>query len=146
MRSDSQVIPRLVAMALLATVLVAAVSCGDKGMGVVTGKVTVDGKPVTHGSITFLSEVGNKDPFTAGIIEGDYTTPPIPVGATKIYIVSREVPPGGPEGGGNDLQKSAPKGSPKVIKVPDKYGSPDTSGLTYDVVKGDQTKNFELSN
>lgn len=139
-------VPRLLAFSILAAALAAASGCGSGGTGIVSGKVTVDGKPVTHGTIFFVSEVGKKDAFAAGIIEGDYTSEPMPVGGTKIYIVSREVPPGGPGGGGNDLQKSSPKASPKVIKVPERYGSPETSGLTYDVVKGDQNKNFELSN
>lgn len=137
--------PRCIALTLLGIALALTMGCGDKGSGVISGKVTVDGKPVTHGSIVFMSQVGKKDAFTAGIIEGEYTTEPIPVGATKIYIVSREVPPGGPGGGGNDLQKSAPKASPKVVIVPDKYGSAETSGLTYDVIKGEQKKDFELS-
>ncbi|HJZ58674.1 MAG TPA: hypothetical protein VKE74_27275 [Gemmataceae bacterium] len=137
---------RWTATAALAVALALAAGCGG-GEGTVRGKVTVGGQPVTHGSITFLSEAGKRDSYTAGIVDGQYTTDPIPCGSTKVYISSREVPPGGPVGGGSDLQatkKTAAK-EKVVVVVPEKYGSPETSGLTYTVTRGSNTKDFELT-
>ena len=61
--------------------------CGDSSAkGTVSGNIKVNGKPLKSGLITFDSQVGKRDPYSAKIIDGYYQTTEIPVGATKISI------------------------------------------------------------
>jgi hypothetical protein len=126
--------------------LLAATGCGSGGTGVVAGKVTVGGQPVREGTITFLSEVGKRDAYTAAIINGEYKTSPIPCGMAKIIIMEREGPPA-PEtlGRGNDNRPTAKKGAPAAPpKIDAKYHDPGTSGLEIEVKRGENPRDFDL--
>jgi hypothetical protein len=63
-------------IALLLAVGLAALpftGCGGSGRVSVSGRVTVDGKPVPEGSITFIPEKGNPGPTAGGAIrDGSY--------------------------------------------------------------------------
>ena len=118
--------------------------CGGGGSGVVTGSVSVGGQPLRDGLITFVSQTGKRDAHAAAIIEGKFTTGPIPSGDTKVTVI---VGMGRPavETGAGDNRPAAKERGPKQVTVPERYGNPDTSGLEYTVVKGDQTKDFDLT-
>jgi hypothetical protein len=111
--------------------------------------VTVGGQPVPNGLITFSSEVGNRDSFSAAVLNGKYTTGAIPAGATKVTVGNRAANPAEgkeKEAGGGDLLPPARKAAVKKdVSVPAKYGAVATSGLTYDVTAGEQTKDFDLA-
>jgi hypothetical protein len=105
--------------------------------------VTVGGQPVPQGTITFIPEGGKRDPYTAAIIDGKYKTDEIPAGPTKVMIASRQGPPAAETGGGDLKAPAKGRGAGKSM-VPEKYGNTETSGLSYTVVKGEQTKDFPL--
>jgi len=145
-------VPRFPARWAVAAVLAAAAGCGPPPTGTVTGVVKAGGQPVASGLITFESEVGKRDVFSAAIIDGKYTTDEIPVGATKVSVVNRQGNPAAPaakQGGlmagqGSDLAPP-PKRAAPAGEVPAKYSSSGTSGLTYDVTAGPNTKDFDLT-
>jgi len=100
--------------------------------GAVSGTVTVGGHKLKRGAITFVSTVGNKDAYPAEINDGEYTTPPIPVGLCRITIT---VPPARPAGGG-DLGPTPTKKDKGPPTPHMKYRDTLTSGLEYTVVNG----------
>lgn len=107
--------------------------------GTVSGTITINGKPLTAGQITFQSEVGNHDAFSAPITDGHYETGPIPAGPCKVTVIHSSVAK--PAASGNDLVQA--RGS-RSIAVPDKYGRADSSGLTFTVKSGANTFDRDL--
>jgi hypothetical protein len=75
-------------MRLLAATLLAG-ACGCGNTATVTGKVTYQGRPVTHGSVTFLSADSTA---RSGVIlpDGAYTVAGVHPGAVKIGVISRD--------------------------------------------------------
>jgi hypothetical protein len=107
--------------------------------------VTVGGQPVANGLITFSSDVGKRDSFSAAVRDGKYTTGPIPVGPTRVTVVTRGANPAaaGNEGG-SDVAPPARKAAKKEATVAPRYAATDTSGLGHDVAPGENVKNFDL--
>ncbi len=141
--------PRHPARWALAAVLAAAAGCGPPPTGTVSGVVKVGGQPVANGLITFESEVGNRDVFSAAVLDGKYATGEIPAGPTKVSIVTRQANPAAPpskEAGLMAGQAGDRAPPPKrAAEVPGKYSSSTTSGITYEVTKGPNTKDFDLT-
>lgn len=135
--------PRRLAVALVAVVALFSVGCGQ-GTGVVTGKVTLDGKPLPRGLITFLSEVGKKDAFSAAIIDGEYRTDPIPCGPAKVTVIATDGPPT-EEKGGSDLQAGPRPGTKTMVVIPDRYQKPDTSGFELTIKPGENPFNADMT-
>jgi len=146
----------LLALACLA--LVSGCGGGYSGpQGTVTGTVTLNGNPVEPGTlVTFIATEG----FAAsGIVEGGgaYTVS-IPNKGTKIPAVNYKVMVSAPVVGGvseegDDYEKymgsvnpdATPSGGQSAAKIPGKYSSTGTSGLSFDVTEGDNTINIELN-
>src|SRR5688572_17542068 len=88
----------------------------DEELGTVEGTVTYKGKPLTDATITFHLKgdqfVGSK------IKDGKYVVDRVPAGTVKVTIESRK------------------------YRLPAKYASEETSGLTVEVKKGKGTANF----
>jgi hypothetical protein len=145
---------------LLFSLMAVSVGCGpnSKARAVVKGKVTLAGKNLTIGSIVFHG----KDNLTgAGAInkEGEYLVADAPLGDVKITISVPKPPPGGlakmrmpgvkdtksvdPEGTGKSISIMGDMPS-HIVPIPEKYAVIDNSGLTYTVVKGEQTHNIDL--
>ena len=124
-----------------------AAGCGPAPTGTVSGTVTVGGRPVPSGLITFSSEVGARDSFSAAVLDGRYATGPIPAGPTKVTVIPRGANPAeAPAGkGGGDLAPPPKAAAKRAATVPPKYGAADTSGLTFDVARGENTKDFDLA-
>lgn len=134
--------------------------CGRSGMGLegeVSGKVTYNGKPLPGGQVKFLTSDGHM--FTGTIdAEGNYKVRAL-VGEARIIVDNRMLekrkgkspqgglrPPPGVEVK-SDLSKMS-GGQPLTgtyVRIPDKYRSPDDSGLTYTVTMGSQTHDIQLS-
>jgi hypothetical protein len=135
-------------------VTLAVVGCG-KSSGTVSGKVTLDGKPVPGGSINFacLNEDGQVQTARSASIDkdGSYLVAKIPEGPVKITIQGppHGVPPealkrmrsrGGP-GPGRTMRIA--EGEP--VDIPTRYTDEKTTDLTYTVVGGNQEHDIALT-
>jgi hypothetical protein len=121
-----------------------ALGCGG-GNGHVSGEVKYNGQPLAAGTITFLFQDGEKQVMRADVIDGKYTLPPTQTGNAKVTVTATAP---------NTSHGALPTGAPapavsvspeKYVPIPAKYANPDSSGLTYDVKSGTQTKSFELT-
>jgi hypothetical protein len=137
--------------------LLAALACGGCGArtGDVWGTVTYQGTPVPAGSIAFLS--ADKKPVgSAAITNGKYAMTRVPVGKVTVIVLTPpaphrgNVPPPPPPRGkrpGKDQPpievQPEPNTTPRV-QVPEKYGNPDESDLTYEVQPGTQEHNVAI--
>lgn len=114
--------------AIVATALLACLGgCSGGGgppSGTVTGKVTIDGQPVTGGSIRFHpTATDTKSKPSGGVIgaDGSYSVPDAPVGACKVTVdtgVAKGAPvKNEPKGPGADIMKKMqgpPAGMPAM--------------------------------
>jgi hypothetical protein len=136
----------LAALPLLAAIIWAAGCGGGKGKtDSVSGKVTLDGKPVA-GEITFICSDGKefKSPLTQ---DGGYSIIAPPKGVAKIGVKGMLL------GLGGTLKKADSKGGESLatgpgssgVAPPAKYADPAKSGLTYDIKGGSETHDIALS-
>lgn len=116
--------------------------CGGPYDATVIGLVTLDGEPISTGTISFIPASGGAQGYAmvelsgsyevytgreAGLLPGDY----------KVTVVAREPSTSPSEDGG-----PPPPGKPIT---PRWYASPQTSGLTFNVQPGSNEINLELS-
>jgi hypothetical protein len=137
--------------ALVLTVLVRVLGGGK---GTVTGEVTVDGKPLPWGRITFASQVGKKLVVSGRISNGKYTIKDCPAGPVKIGVESLKAYARNMKGAPKEMAKGfkAPQDDeappPEVVgkytPIRTEYASPDSSGLEYTVKAGPQEHNIPL--
>jgi hypothetical protein len=111
----------------------------------VTGQVIFKGKPLPGGRVTFVAADGFA---SVGDIDekGNYTIN-APVGAVKISVdnsMLREKRAAAAKGAGRPDAGDATVLKGTFVPLPDKFSSPDKSGLTYTVVSGPQKYNIEL--
>ena len=126
---------------IVALGIVTIVGCAPSGpppTAQVKGKVTLKGEPVKLGQIYFVAPdkgYGSDAPLSA---TGEYSiTSNLPPAAYKVFITPpRIVKPPMPG-------ETAPTTSAD-FNVPDKYQTETTSGLTADIVAGENTKDFNL--
>jgi len=136
--------------------------CGPdyKARGKVKGKVKFFDKTLTCGTVAFAAKDGR---IGSGNIDfdGNYEVNDAPIGDVIITVTvpvasmgpmggkgPPKPPPGVPEmkGPGGSGNTPAPSIDPKkIVEIPGKYSKAETSGLTYTVVKGEQTHNITLS-
>jgi hypothetical protein len=133
---------------------VLAVGCARRSVEhiEVSGRVLYQGKPLPGGKVNFVSVEGEQTFASSGVIDekGNYTIK-APVGPVLIGVDNRMLKPqrGAPAG---FVKKGAGRpdaGDPTPVKgaykaIPPKFWTPDTSGLTYTVTKGEQTHDIEL--
>lgn len=147
----------------LSTLLLAA---GCSKSGTVSGKVYYKGQPLTVGIVQFFPE-GKGGDFSSPIEkDGSYRISKLAPGPVKASVISNttnpimNMPPmaGGPfaekgmKGAAEMMKKSKPEGeaSPTAfdakggVSTPAKYGSPETSGIKFDVTGGEQTFDIKL--
>jgi hypothetical protein len=112
--------------------------CG-RSAATVSGKVTLDGQPLTKGEIAFYP--GENGALVLGSIDGNGnytlstgTAKGLAPGKYQVTIVANDVL--------EPTQKFASP-VPKLI-TPAKYSTASTSGLTAEVTAGSNTKNFDL--
>gem|GEM_PF-929482 len=112
------------------------------GLGSVSGEVKFNAQPLPNGRITFICSGGQKPALSADITNGRYAIANVPVGHVDVVVETfnlRSDPvPGGPP------PPPVPKDY-KYVKIPTRYGDAKESGLGFDVVRGDQTKDFNLT-
>jgi hemoglobin len=106
--------------------------------GTVTGKVTFKGQALPGGAIGFVSADGK--PTTAKINEdGSYKVGDLKPGEYKVTIETESVKPA------KDAKPPEGKDAPKYVPIPVKYRDGETSGLKYEVKKGEQTFDVGLA-
>jgi len=135
--------------------------CTGKSKARVKGTITFkNGQPMSGGTVTFVA--ADKRQGTTHIdAKGNYDLADAPVGDVRIYLTvpppamgpsagKQEPPPGtgkmkSPDGGGPPDPGASSTVDPRnVSRVPEKYLSPDSSGLTYTVTRGEQTHPITL--
>ena len=158
-----------------ALLLTGAVGCGGSGKGTVTGKVTLDGKPLPAGKISFVGASGKA--ATADISDGQYTATNVPTGDVKVTVqtspikqeADRLLASGRYSSAGRSrvpasklpanvrehVQEEAARNAEMLKKgkellaryrpVPDKYGKPDSSGLHVSVTRGENSFDVPLT-
>jgi hypothetical protein len=124
----------------------AAAGCG-RATGDVSGTVTYGGKAVPVGTVAFYDADGQWL-ASSPISGGTYSVAGVPTGPATIAVTT---PRAGPGRRGTRLPPPPPRGAKKTarpkaepVTVPDKYGSPAKSGLTYTVKTGTQVHDLQL--
>jgi hypothetical protein len=159
---------RLTLVGFLAVIVLGCSSRRDTGVlpNSLSGKVTYNGKPVGGGTVIFIGkDKQGKDINVNAILQpdGSYSISGIPTGDHLVAVETQSVKPqesavipGSKEGQSYDKaqeqymkmmkQKGATKeaAAPVYVKIPQKYASPKSSGLTVSVKEGANTKDFEL--
>jgi hypothetical protein len=122
-----------------------AAGCG-RPKGIVSGKITFQGKALTSGYVTFTPDKG---PAVNGNIDGDgnYRVQNVPVGPAKITV-------SGETGASSETIRNVNPRDPKAMmeglkpknsfNLPKKYQNPEESGLTCEVKQGTQEHNLDL--
>ena len=133
----------LLTACLLASLITGAIGCSDSGgRERVTGRVTLDGKPLAEGTVSTKLEKGRG---SSGQIQPDGTFtlghpadgPGAALGTHSVSVVAIE-------GGTERLDDEEVEISGQIRSlVPLKYNSPRTSGLTIEVTAGGEN-NFTL--
>ncbi len=137
----------------LYTVFLAApflAGCGSSGpgpggpQGEVSGKVLFKGKPLPGGMVTFMGPAGMFGNSRIGE-DGSYQLT-APVGEVKITVDNRMLAVKEKPGEAALNPSTAPRDpiKGKYVRLPDKYYSAETSGLTYTVTKGSQSFDVNL--
>jgi hypothetical protein len=137
---------RSLLLAGLAVVAAAGCSKGPPGITLLTGRVTVDGKPLQSGLVSIMS-LDNVTQSNAVLNpDGTYRIAGAPTGPVKVYVDTenfKETDPI-PNERGEIVVKAKP--NPLYVKLPAKYGSYDTSGLRTEIPRGaSATYDIELS-
>jgi hypothetical protein len=128
--------------ALVVAVVLSLAGCQGpkkKPVGEVFGKVTFEGRPVSHGIVTFMnSDAGDGDEATLNP-DGTYAVKtPLPVGEYRVFIIPpvvyQKVDVRGPEVGVEMATK----------EIPPKYRTIGTTDLKATVKEGRNECNFDM--
>ena len=111
--------------------------CGPS-VGTVTGEVTIDGKPMESGVISFVPADSNGEPVTVDVKGGKYSLEAV-AGEKKVQISAPVIVGKQKEYDGPD----APLMEITQESLPPKYHS--ATELTFEVKPGSNTKNWQLS-
>jgi hypothetical protein len=132
--------------------LFAALSgCGSRGVGTLSGNITHEGKPLNAGTIQVIHSNGMS--FTAEIQpDGTYRLPDLPEGAVLVGVSNPHPLARYQELTGfakteeqrAAIRKPTPEELRAWIGIPAGYANPDTSGLTAEIKKGLNSKDFAL--
>jgi hypothetical protein len=116
----------------------------------VSGRVLLDGKPLPGGRVMFVTVEGAFASVGRIDEQGNYMIQ-APVGETMISVDNRMLRQerlgnleGPRKGAGRPEQPAPDPVTGTYVEIPNKYYSPDTSGLTYTVKEGPQTQDIEL--
>jgi hypothetical protein len=121
--------------------LFAASGCGAR-KGSVSGVVKFNGQPLPSGTIFFLSKA-TQQVVSAKIDDGKYSIPDLPAGMSQVSVTT--TPPTTPGRLPGNRQAPASTAPGKYVPIPQKYANPETSGLSFEVKGGQQTKDFDLA-
>jgi hypothetical protein len=123
---------------IAAATLLSVVGCGEpSNLAEVSGSVTVDGKPVERGSISFIPADGQGPTTGAEITEGKYTSQ-APLGVSKVEIrVPRVI-------GKRKLYETSDSPVQDLMEevLPEKYN--EKTELRFEAQAGRHEKNWDL--
>ena len=135
---------RLVALTILSVV----VGCGAQ-TGDISGAVSFEGKKLPAGRITFICEGGDKPVLMSSITDGAYVIVNAPVGPAQVTVETFEITttavPNMIESPLPPDQQNDVAAKSDYVKIPAHYKAPTTSGLTYEIVAGNQTHDLNLT-
>jgi hypothetical protein len=133
----------------------------EPGRGDISGEITYKGEPVSFGRISFVGQGAQQGVPYSYIIRGKYAIKGCPAGPVKVSIES--FPPPDPEtlkskkakGPAADMARHLREPPPEILElasgpklkhvpIPKEYANSESSGLTYEVSVGVQTKDFPL--
>lgn len=143
-RSDNSDLRRTIIFPLVVVSLAPLVLSGCRGdrlEALVAGKITLDGQPIGPGIATFVPVDGSRNPGIGDINpDGSYAvrtsrTQGMLAGEYKVAVQVYQQP---------NLKPGERAMTRPNLVHPDKYASPDTSGLKYTVERGRNTINIEL--
>jgi hypothetical protein len=125
---------------LVVALLVAASDCSDGGVKKVTvsGAISHKGQPLRSGILQF---VGPEGAYSAASIQpdGTYIITDVVPGEVKVGVMQA------PQGSGSSSGEQTPLAQQAApVSLPDKYRSPDTSGITYTITDATSKLNIEL--
>lgn len=130
---------------ILGLSLVAAGCSGEAKLGPVSGSVTVDGKPVTAGIVTFVAADRSNSASAPITPEGTYAIADAPTGEVVISVRTRDAefilgPGAGPPVKDPALMGSAgytpsQKKNPLYVRTPDRYEDVTKSDLRVTIPK-----------
>jgi hypothetical protein len=143
---------RAVPCGALGLAILLALGCG-RGDGVnrggkLTGKVTIDGKPVSAGEVIITGTDGKHSMSGRIRTDGTYTVIDPPLGPCKLAVVTstfKDVPPPSKKKGPVDFTDPKTGEWPIYVPTPARYEKAETSGLTVEVQGGDQTHDIPLT-
>ena len=145
-------------LAALATLVSGCGSSGDLGLnkgGQISGQVTIDGKPVTAGTVIIFS--ANDQHSSSGPINeyGKYTVKEPPLGNCTISVrtsnmrgsVRGKAGPQGTAGSGSAGMVLPPPEERGLtyVPTPERYEDQKTSGLTVEIKSGNQEHDIPLT-
>ncbi len=158
---------RAVGACLLAAILTFSVGCSNVvPRAVVKGKITIGGKNLTTGNVMFYGSAPGATGSASIDSNGNYTMMDAPVGDVKITVTVPKL------SGEATMAMKKLKSDPRVqemktkmvdpttgekkfdstgnmpatiVPIPEKYADPASSGLTYTVTQGEQTKDIPLT-
>jgi hypothetical protein len=128
-------LPRSAALIAAAAIHISVIGCGpkpqvDENRSTVSGTITLGGKPLKAGTITFDStENGMSTAISIGS-EGRFSTNRVPLGSNIVTIETESLLDGSPH---------------LYTRIPAKYADPSKSGLSIDIKPDtNENVNFEL--
>ncbi|HTU22560.1 MAG TPA: hypothetical protein VMG10_31265 [Gemmataceae bacterium] len=112
----------------------AGMGCGSsKGGAKVSGTVKYQGKSLPSGTVTFFDAKKNIV-GSASIKDGSYAMVGVPPGKVNVSVTT---PPAVTVDPAHPVPKGQAESSgPPPVPIPQQYGNPEKSGLTYDVKPG----------
>ena len=149
--------------ALACALLVSTTGCGDSGgpYSTLTGEVTHNGRPVNDATVIltgttktqgdgpaaeFITSTDSSGKFVISVV-GE--KPGIPPGMYKVAVTKMKLPKGmdlDPEAGMDmgQLEAAGMDDGGSGNQLPDKYSSPESSGLSVTLAEGPNTTKFNL--
>jgi hypothetical protein len=142
---------------LVLPALLLSVGCGGP-KGAISGRVTYLDKPLQAGTVTFFGSENRQVGSSVIAKDGTYSMVKVPAGPVTITVTAPvaiirdpnapNLPPATTEKGGKQKElikrRREQKQSLTRLIIPEKYSTPEQSGLTYTVQPGSQEHNIDL--
>jgi hypothetical protein len=143
---------RNIAASAIALAVLIPAGCGDPSHATVSGKVTLDGKPLNSGYVSFIPEDTQAGQTSGGrIIDGEYTAEEVTAGPMRVNVllglattadnmhqIRKDLMKEAHTRRGGKMQRPSPESAIKL-----RPGSPGT-GEVYSIQTGSQTLDLEL--